>query len=483
MKDNNTKNTFMLIVVRVMAILIGLIGTRLLSSSFSYLEYGTYSQLNLIVEVMTSLSILGMADGVNFYFSKARDSKDYSFVNATFGLQLLIGIFDALFLILLSEKCSYMLNNPHLKQYIIWIAFRPLLLNYISMLTVINVAVGNSSIIAIRNGLFSLFKFVGILIAIYYDNDILAILIVFLGFDFISVLIYMYMYQTRGPGLKIIFIPKYWREIISFCFPIGAYVLVNGLFRSADKIVVSLLGNVADFSIYTNGAAQLPFDIVWTSVQMISLPIITYNITSNDKYSAFKNFCCCMRINLVFTIPLVIVSIITAPELIYLLYGDKYYDSIPIFRIYVLTEMIKFLGTSLILTTCGKGKYLLKVSLLMLGSNCVLDVILFKCFGLVGPAIATVAVTMIMVFLLLRKSLYFLEKGVSDFIKFINLAKYGRSILLIMLIVLGVKKMFAVNDMFTFFSAVLTFVLFMTLVVIFNKTTIVEIFNDFNRMK
>lgn len=483
MNGKNANNVIWLTSVRVMTVLIGIIGTRLLSDSFSYSQYGTYAQLNLLVELFTSFSILGMTDGANYYFSKARDSKDYSYVNATFGLQLLVGATDALILMLLSGNWASIMNNPSIKKYIVWIAFRPLLTNFIAMLTAVNVAIGNSRIIAIRNGFFSVLKLTGIIISINCGNNIFVILAIFLGFDFITVLYFSIMYKKGGATFSISFSPKLWKEIILFCIPIGVYVLVNGLFRSADKFIVSILGDINDVSIYANATAQLPFDIVWTSVQTIAIPIITYNVTNKKKDIAFNNFCSCMRINFIFTVPLVIGAFIVAPELVDLLYGSKYTASVPVFRIYIITEMVKYFGNTVVITSCGKGTYLLKVSTLLLLINCALDILLFSIIGLMGPAIATVIVTIIMVLVFLRKSMQLLENNLISFVRKILLGKYSISVIFSIMVVICLKRFLMMTNTNSIIRAGTICFVFACLILLFNIKLICNSLNSFNEMK
>ena len=73
MFKNASGDSFFLIFVRMVTLVFGLLMTRILSGYFSVHDYGTYSQIILIVGTVSSLTILGMIDGVNYFFCKEQD--------------------------------------------------------------------------------------------------------------------------------------------------------------------------------------------------------------------------------------------------------------------------------------------------------------------------------------------------------------------------------------------------------------------------
>lgn len=98
---NNTKkiqlkgtstDAILLAVIRLLTMLLGIFSTMLLSKALSLQIYGTYSQANLIVSIGTSFSILGLTDGTNFFFNKARDETECrENLNTIFAIQVAIG--------------------------------------------------------------------------------------------------------------------------------------------------------------------------------------------------------------------------------------------------------------------------------------------------------------------------------------------------------------------------------------------------------
>ena len=60
--------------VKIVTMGLGLITTRLLSQYLSIFDYGTYSLIQLVVSSTVSITILGMMDGINYFFCSEKYS-------------------------------------------------------------------------------------------------------------------------------------------------------------------------------------------------------------------------------------------------------------------------------------------------------------------------------------------------------------------------------------------------------------------------
>ena len=87
-------DSFFLIFVRVITLVLGILITRVLSGHFSLQEYGTYSQVMLLITTISSMITFGLMDGINYYFCREveKERRD-SYVSTIFGLQYIIGAF------------------------------------------------------------------------------------------------------------------------------------------------------------------------------------------------------------------------------------------------------------------------------------------------------------------------------------------------------------------------------------------------------
>ena len=103
--------------------------------------------------------------------------------------------------------------------------------------------------------------------------------------------------------------------------------------------------------------------------------------------------------------------ILVAPEAVCFLYGDKYLSGVSIFIIYIFVDMINFISYSLVLSAKGKTRDLMIVSCSALAVNVIINYLLYKVMGFIGPAVATVIITAGASFVLLRKSAFILNKS------------------------------------------------------------------------
>ena len=68
MFGGSSGDALLLTAVKLMTMLLSLVTTRLLSQYLTTYDYGTYSQVLLISSTIASITILGMMDGMNFFF-------------------------------------------------------------------------------------------------------------------------------------------------------------------------------------------------------------------------------------------------------------------------------------------------------------------------------------------------------------------------------------------------------------------------------
>ena len=388
---------------RLATTLIGIITTSILSHGLSLSDYGVYSQGNLVVSVLTSISILGFSDGTNYFYNKrVSEDKKIQYINSLFSTQLIIGLVLAAAVIIFQDSIFFYFKSDAIQPFLIYICLRPMLNNFLPMLQVLYVSNGKAKIIAVRNFLISVVKVVGVIITVYVTRDLATIFTIIFLMDLISV---VYFWIDFG---RYDFLIKPWklsipllREIFSFCLPMGVYVMLNSLCRECDKLVISRLGNSEELAIYSNSALPLPVDLIVSSVLTILIPVITrlYNAGNYQGASgAFKSY---LSIGYLSTFILGGACILLSKELILFLYGDKYLDGLPVFVIYLFVDILKFANVSLIMSISGKSKVLVKLSLALLCSNIVLNVVGYYIMGMVGPAISTLIVTLFSVVFLL----------------------------------------------------------------------------------
>lgn len=396
-------DSILLTFVNVVTAIVGIVVAKLLSVYFSLEEYGTYSQAMLIVSTAGSLTILGLTDAVNYFYNGTADSKrKEQYIGTIFDIQYITGIICAILIILCQDLIVGYFKNEALYGVLWIVALLPVLQNLIPMMQVMFVSVGKAKLIAARNFIISIARLVSVLIACFVTREIKSILELLLLLD-VAQVIYFY-FSLRGQNIFIkasAFDYGDLREILAFSIPMAAYLLTNSLSRDIDKYVVSYYANTETVAIYSNAAKLLPFDMITTAFITVLIPIITRQVRAEQYDEAFNSFKMYLRLGYIATWILVFGTIVPSRELMLFLYDEKYLPGMPVFVVYLLVDMIKFASTSLIFVASGKTKKLLAISCSALALNLMLNPPAYRMFGMIGPAIITLLITLGLVITLL----------------------------------------------------------------------------------
>ena len=411
---SNSGNSVLLAMVKVFTAASGILSTMMMSHALSLELYGTFSQTNLIITTATNLTALGLVDAVSYFYNRSNDEKvQKAYVNTIMGFQTITGIIAGILIIALSNNFVEYFNNPILSNFLWLIAFRPLFTNLNVSLQYLQVSIGKAKSVAIRNIGFATLRLVVYAITAWVLKDITVVLSVFLAFEVSITVLFGWTFMKEKFMIKPYRID--WsktREILGYSIPMGVYVLTNSLCRDIDKMLIGGWCSTDQYAIYANCATLLPFDIISSSFLAILIPILTRYFWEKDYIHSrvlFKNY---LKIGYYTSFTFTIACLILSKELVLFLYGEKYLSGQTIFILYTIVDMTKFANMSIVLSASGKTKTLMMCSLMSLAANAGCNVLFYHIFGFIGPAIATVFVTVILTIVLAEMSAKSLETSV-----------------------------------------------------------------------
>lgn len=390
-------DSFFLLFVRLITILVSLVVTRIMSGHFSIHEYGTYSQLILLSTSLSTLTILGMTDGVNYFFAKEKEEAQRSaYVSTIFFLQSIVGIITTLIVLALTVPISIYFDNSDVKSLIVFAAIMPVLQNLINMLQVMFMAIGKAKLIAFRNLALSILKLVSILIACFVFDNIAVVLICQVIMEIAQVAYFIIVLKKNNCTINILrFDVSLVREILKYCLPMGMFTVSKALNKDCDKFVVAAFTDTETLAVYTNASKYLPFEIIMGAFVTVLTPYITRYISEKMYPMVQKLYKSFLELSYITTSTMVVGAVCVAPELMELLYTEKYLSGLNIFIIYILVEILNVFNVTLLLCASGKTNIVMGVGLGALVLNLCLNIAFFKLFGLMGPAFATVFVTLV----------------------------------------------------------------------------------------
>ena len=471
--------------VKVVTAVFGLFTAKLLSTCFSLQEYGTYSQAMLVVSVASTVCMLGLSDATNYYYNTAGDELEkQQTISTIFGIEWAAGSLTALVICLFSGVIVQYFGNADLRPFLFLAAWMPVLENLGPMLQVLVISIGKAKSVAVRNFVFSLCRLLFVLIASFVSGNIRTVFVLLLIFD-VAQLIFFYLLFSRN-SFPLSF--SHFRKdlvlpILRFSVLMALFGLTKSLNRDVDKLVVSYFTDTETLAIYTNAAKLLPFDMVSLAFMTVLVPIITRMIRGDRHEEALQCLRAYIRVGYLFTGILVTGGLVCAREMMLLLYDAKYLPGLSVFIVYLLVDLVQYANLSIVLTAKGRSGTLVIVSGAALAVNFVLDVVSYRFFGLIGPALTTLLVTIAMMAVFMVLGAREIEVPVGAFFD-------GREILTVALelVCLGAAARLLKGALLSFFSGylpalILTFGLFCAVLLLLNRKRIVSVLTEINRFR
>lgn len=71
-----SKSTIYLTISKFLNLFISLVTSMLLSRFRSISEYGTFSQINVVISLATALLLMGLPNAINYFYPKARSQTE-----------------------------------------------------------------------------------------------------------------------------------------------------------------------------------------------------------------------------------------------------------------------------------------------------------------------------------------------------------------------------------------------------------------------
>lgn len=478
-------DSILLTFIRGVTTAVGLVITKLLSVSFSLVEYGTYSQISLLVTTADSLTILGMTDAVNYFYNSNADPEEkQKYLGTIFDVQYLLGAAWAVLLLLFQDGVIAYFKNEQLRS-ILWVAACwPLLQNLFPMMQVLFIASGRSKFIAARNFVISLLRLLVVLFACFITRNIKTIILLLACLDLAQVVLFKFILTRNQVFIRVRDFDKTkLREIFAFCVPMAVYLMTSSLSVDLDKYVVSYFADTETLAIYTTASKVLPFDLVTMSFITVLIPIITRQVRSGRYSDALQAFRAYLRLGYIVTWVLAFGAVVLSPDVMRFLYDEKYLPGLGVFVIYLFVDMFKFANTSLILVAKGKTRLLMIVSLSALAANLVFNIPAYQAWGMIGPAITTILITFVLIVVQLSISARQLQSHLLALFRWREMLLVVAELLVTGAGVLVFRRLVGPWVASTTLRLILCYGLYLAILLALNGRRILNCLKDINRLK
>lgn len=391
------KDSVKLTIYRILTMVIAMVSTMLLSRFRSLGEYATYSQLTLIIRLVTTLFTLGLPYSISYFLSRAETPADRrKFLSTYYTLVIVLNAIVGLVLVFCIPFIENFFGNDMISEFAYFLAIFPwcsivihgvdhVLIVYKKSNLIMAYRIANSLTLL---GVIFLTKIAGWTFSTY-------MILYTAGEVFFSILVYVIVIKIAG-GYNLLLDLQFVKRILKYSIPVGLASTVSVLNVEIDKLLVGNRFSSDEMAIYTNASKEMPLHVIVIAVSAVVMPPITRMIKEakvKEAVDLWKEVCEFVFIILCFFSCMLIAY---AKQVMYVLYDIKYLPGAPIFAVYSLLIMIHFTYFNMMLNASGKTKFVLYSSIMTVILNSVLNLLFIELFGIIGPAIASVVSAILM---------------------------------------------------------------------------------------
>lgn len=367
-----------------------------LSRRLSIDSYGTYKQIFLIQGFFLLTLQMGLDSGI-FYFMKRdpRSSPLFS-LNAVF-IESLLALLVAATLVLFRAPLAHLFHNPELAELIPALAALILfsipsqpLEHYLMVLDKVRYSVLAFTATALLKALVVLggYLFLDSLKAVVFGLAAIGLLrcLLLVGWN---------LYSLRRDKIPLASAWTYLPDQLAFGLPIGFSQLVSVLCKM-DRFVIAGLFTVRQFTLYSVGALELPVipGISNTMSDLMSFDMVEAN-TRRDFGRIKYLWHTTKRKTALIQIPIAVYLMFFAGPLITFVYSDKYAESAPYFRLFMLIFLVSTFDCDILFRTFADNRRFLKIQFLSSLGGLAMTIAFACAFGpmgaLVGKCVAETA--------------------------------------------------------------------------------------------
>lgn len=184
------------------------------------------------------------------------------------------------------------------------------------------------------------------------------------------------------------------RAIAVYAIPLGLTSAVGYLSWQVDQITVSSVFTPAQFAVYAAGSLEVPFvGTLVTSVTSVLVPHVAALYAKGDIDGIFGTWHEILRKTSLIVFPVFVGFMVVSGDLFTVMYGPKYDVSSLIFRVYLLILPLRITTYGSVLQAIGRPDISLASNVFTLTLGALLNWLLVRQMGIMGPAVATVITT------------------------------------------------------------------------------------------
>ncbi len=477
------KETVLLTVSKMATLVITMLTGMMLSRFRTFEEYGTYSQLTLVVTLFTSIFMLGLPNSINYFLARA-DSKaeQQKFLGVYYTLSTILSLIMGVVLTFSAPLIAAYFKNPAVLTFVYFLLLYPWANVAASSIENILIVYHKTSFLIFYRIANSLCLLGAVLVVQWLGMGFREYMVVNLTiYCFFALAVYAIAYRISG-GFRLGFDKQLIRTIFAFSLPLGLSAVVGTLNIEIDKLLIGFLMDTEQMAIYTNASKELPVSFVSASITAVLLPQLTRMLKKDRDRDALSLWANATELSYLL-ICLIAAGVFTyAEDVMSLLYSEKYLPGLPVFRIYTLVLLLRCTYFGIILNAKGKTKEIFFAGIASLALNVVLNPLMYWGFGMIGPAIATLLSILVIQLWQLHQTAKCTGVLITQVFPFKRLGMITGVNLVLAVIFYGIKVALPLEKGITSFGeSLLLGGFWCTLYLIFMRKTIIKAWKGLNR--
>ena len=368
--------------------LIGLLTVPIITRILSPEQYGIASLISIIVEMLVVFCSLALDQSFVRFFYEVEEDERGKLLQDCLYYPVFITVFSSLIIFIFRNQISVFILEK--KEKVIWL---------IIVFSIVALIIKSFAFLVVRmqqkGGLYSFFY---ILIKVVEFSFILLFFKIY-GNDY-KVIVLATLFSTLITSLLMIVVErKIWKlggkrkiekkELLNFSAPLVLTLALTWVFGSSDKITIKIFSNLKELGLYS-GAFRIVsvISVIQTGFTSFWTPFIYERYSKNPDdlvfYKKANDY-----LSLIFF--LIGFSILATRNIIIILLGEKYYDSLFIVPMLIFVPIMYLISET---TMMGigfkkKSKYFLYISIIVAIFNIIGNILLVPKYGAKGAAIST----------------------------------------------------------------------------------------------
>ena len=390
-----------LTVSRIVVSLIGLATSMLLARFRTLEEYGTYSQIIMVTDLVSTILILGLPNSVNYFLAKAETEEEKQrFMSIYVSLSTILTMVIAVCLLGAVPMIIRYFDNPAIMSFAYVFAIYPwssLIINSLGSTCVVYGKANQLIFFNIAQATSTLFI---LLITKAVGMSFHQYMLFYMGATLVFALAALGWINKMVGTIRPLLSSKIIREVLTFSIPMGLASVVGTLNAELDKLVIGRFFTTEEYAIFANAAKELPVTMLATSLTAVLLPRMVLFLKEEQQEEAIAIWKHAANISFCFMFLVAGEFFVFAPDIMSIFYSQKYVTvgGVMVFRIYAVILIFRSIYWGVVLNATGKTKFIFASSILTLVFNLAFNVVFCMKLGFIGPAVATLIVTCIMNF-------------------------------------------------------------------------------------